>query len=248
MEGVKDNEEGLEGWTAYQLPHKVSERATDGFELLTHAVDDIIEKLGSKGQRLLKIRSSNITQWRYDNQKWMQARSDDVILVQETHLNRASLASAVAAMRKAGYEMVGGEAANSAKGGTLWGGVAVLTHAHHQARTAQHFCAEGCGFSAVEIRATGVSLLLLSVHLKNSTPLRCPPNAEILSRLMAILKCRTGHWLVAGDFNVEPQEIAATTLVQELGGQLICAGEPVFMVGLSSISSLLITRLEVSSQ
>ena len=127
--------------------------------------------------------------------------------------------------------MVAGEAASSTKGGTLGARVAVLTRAHHQARAAQHFCIEGCGFSAVELRVKGVSLLLLSVYLKNSTPLHCPPNAEILSRLVAILKHRTGPWLVAGDFNVEPQEIAVTTLVQELGGQIICTGEPTMRGG-----------------
>ena len=81
MEGVKDNEAGLEGWTADQLLQKVSEGATGGFELLTCAVEDIIEKLDSKGQRLLKVRSSNITQWRHDNQKWLQAQADDVMLL-----------------------------------------------------------------------------------------------------------------------------------------------------------------------
>ena len=136
--------------------------------------------------------------------------------------------------------MVGGEAASSTKGGTL-GGVAVLTRTHHQARTAQHFCIEGCGFSAVELRVKGVSLLLLSVYLKNSSPLHCPPNAEILSRLVAIFKHHTGHWLVAGDFTVEPQEIAVTTLVQEIGGQIICTGEPT-MHGGSELDFVLVNQ------
>ena len=36
-EGVKDNEDGLEGWTAFQLMNKASEGATAGFEVLTQA-------------------------------------------------------------------------------------------------------------------------------------------------------------------------------------------------------------------
>ena len=71
-----------------------------------------------------------------------------------------------------------------------------------------------------------MSLLLLSLYLKNSTPLQCHPNAEILGRLTALLKSYEGQWLVAGDFNVSPQEIASTALVSELGGQLLCVGEP----------------------
>ena len=48
QEGVKDNEEGLEGWTAYQLLHKASEGATTGFEILTLPLDDIVSSLSSR--------------------------------------------------------------------------------------------------------------------------------------------------------------------------------------------------------
>ena len=64
QEGVKDNEEGLEGWTAYQLLHKASEGATKGFEILTLAVDDIVSSLSSRGHHKFRIRCSNIIQWR----------------------------------------------------------------------------------------------------------------------------------------------------------------------------------------
>ena len=107
QEGVKDNEEGLEGWTAYQLLHKASEGATTGFEILTLAVDDIVSSLSSRGHRKFRIRCSNITQWRTETQRWLQAQDDDVILLQETHLRRGALQDAVAAMHKVGFEMVG---------------------------------------------------------------------------------------------------------------------------------------------
>ena len=105
-EAVRDNEDGLEGWTAFQLLNKVSEGATAGFEILTLAVEDIIASLGSKGHSMVRIRSSNITQWRAETQKWLAAQRDDIILVQETHLGRLVLQGAVAAMHKVGYETV----------------------------------------------------------------------------------------------------------------------------------------------
>ena len=80
QEGVKDNEEGLEGWTAYQLLHKASEGATNGFEILTQAVEDIVSALSSRGHHKFRIRCSNITQWRTETQRWLQAQDDDVIL------------------------------------------------------------------------------------------------------------------------------------------------------------------------
>ena len=48
QEGVKDNEEGLKGWTAFQLLHKASEGAAKGFEILTLAVDNIVSSLSSR--------------------------------------------------------------------------------------------------------------------------------------------------------------------------------------------------------
>ena len=128
-------------------------------------------------------------------------------------------------MHKVGFEMVGGEAFSTSRHGTK-GGVAVLTKTHLQSRVMQHFTVEGCGFCAVEIRVRGVSLLLLSLYLKNSTPLHCHPNAEILARLVAVIKHHSGQWLVAGDFNLSPQEVADTALVNELGGQLHTVGFP----------------------
>ena len=69
---------------------------------------------------------------------------------------------------------------------------------------------EGCGYCAVELRVKGVSLLLLSLYLKTSTPLHCHPNAEILASVVALIKDRRGQWLVAGDFNLSPQELVQT--------------------------------------
>ena len=223
QEGVKDNENGLEGWVAFQLLNKVSEQATTGFEILTLAVEDIIDQLSSKGTRTLTVRSSNITQWRPEIQKWIQAQTDDVLLLQETHLNSSATPRAVAAVRKAGYEMFGGEAAPGRKG--THGGVAVLARSHLQARTTFHYTEEGCGFSSVSLRIRGISLLLVSLYLKCSTPLHSAPNASILGRLASSLKNHHGHWLVAGDFNVQPYELAATSFLSEVKGRLVCLGE-----------------------
>ena len=254
QEGVKDNEEGLEGWTAYQLLHKASEGATTGFEILTLAVDDIVSSLSSRGHHKFRIRCSNITQWRTETQRWLQAQDDDVILLQETHLRRGALQDAAAAMHKVGFEMVWGEAFSTSRHGTK-GGVAVLTKTHIQSRVMQHFTVEGCGFCAVEIRVRGVSLLLLSLYLKNSTPLHCHPNAEILARLVAVIKHHSGQWLVAGDFNLSPQKVADTALVSELGGQLHTVGFPTthggseldFAITSSAIAGLISVVLDWSA-
>ena len=210
QEGVKDNEDGLEGWVAFQLLSKVSEQATKGFEILTLAVEDIIDQLSSKGTRILTVRSSNITQWRPEIQKWIQAQPDDVLLLQETHLGSSAIPQAVAAVHKAGYEMFGGEAAPGRKG--THGGVAVLVRSHLQARTTFHFTEEGCGF--------------FFSHSQN--PGHQPAPGQFVPEVLnssSSLKNHHGHWLVAGDFNVHPKELAATSFLSEVRGRLVCLGE-----------------------
>ena len=153
-----------------------------------------------------------------------------------------------------GFEMVGGEAFSTARHGTK-GGVAVLTKTHIQSRVMQHFTVEGCGFCAVEIRVRGVSLLLLSLYLQNSTPLHCHPNAEIVARLVAVIKHHSGQWLIAGDFNLSPQEVADTALVNELGGQLHTVGFPTthggseldFAITSSAVAGLISVELDWSA-
>ena len=197
-EGVSKNESGLEGWTVVQLLDLVSARASDGFELLAHAVKDIVDSLSCNGSRVLRTRSSNITQWRPEVQRWLQAQNEDVVLIQETHLPKAAVPAAVSAVCKTGYEFFGGEAFKSSSKGTS-GGVAVLARTHLQAQARQHFTVEGCGYCGVEFPVKGVSLLLLSLYLKASTPRHCHPNAEILASVIALIKDHRGQWLVAGD-------------------------------------------------
>ena len=130
-----------------------------------------------------------------------------------------------------------------------------MTKTHLQSRVMQHFTVEGCGFCAVEIRVRGVSLLLRSLYLKNSTPLHCHPNAEILARLVAVIKHHSGQWLVAGDFNLSLEEVAATALVSELGGQLHTVGFPTthggseldFAITSSAIAGLISVALDWSA-
>ena len=127
-------------------------------------------------------------------------------------------------MHKVGYEMIGGEAAPSNNKGTH-GGVAVFSKSQFKAGTVQHFTIEGCGFCAAEVRVKGVSLLLVSVYLNNSTPLQCHPNAEIIGRLVALVRAHVGQWLVAGDFNITPHELSATNVLSEMRGHVLTVGE-----------------------
>ena len=70
-----------------------------------------------------------------------------------------------------------------------------------------------------------MSLLLVSVYLKNSTPIQSHPNAEIMGRLVALVRAHVGQWLVAGDFNITPHDLNATNVLSEMRGHLLTVGE-----------------------
>ncbi|CAE7498788.1 unnamed protein product, partial [Symbiodinium sp. CCMP2456] len=73
--------------------------------------------------------------------------------------------------------------------------------------------------------------------------------------LTAILKSYPGQWLVAGDFNVSPRELADTTLVCELGGQVIATGSPTthcgteidFVIASNAIAGMVSVTLDWSA-
>ena len=151
-------------------------------------------------------------------------------------------------MRKTGYKFFGGEAFKSSSAGTSGNGaVAVRARTHLQAKARQHFVVEGCGYCAVELRVKGVSLLFLSLYLKTSTPLHCHPNAEILASVIALIKEHYGQWLVAGDFNLRPQELVQTALVEELGGQILCTGESTVHTGGESYFAVFVGHVSIKA-
>ena len=88
-----------------------------------------------------------------------------------------------------------------------------------------HICShDGCGFTAVEMPRFPWGCLLVSVYLKDSVGTRRQPNGEILQEICAIVKPYR-NFIIMGDWNSSPQEIANCGLLQGTGGGLIHAGE-----------------------
>ena len=88
-----------------------------------------------------------------------------------------------------------------------------------------HTCShDGCGFTAVEMPRFPWGCLLVSVYLKDSVGTRRQPNGEILQEICAIVKPYR-NFIIMGDWNTSPQEIANCGLLQGTGGGIIHAGE-----------------------
>ena len=127
-------------------------------------------------------------------------------------------------MHRHEYQMYGGESHPTDKG--TKGGVAVLVKSHIQGRAEFSHLEEGCGFEAVDVRLQHTNLLVISVYLQTGTTLHARPNSSIIAELINVVKHWKGVWILAGDFNIPPEEIAATNLLEEMNGRLCVVGEP----------------------
>ncbi|CAE7357980.1 unnamed protein product [Symbiodinium natans] len=214
----------LETWTIKALLEAASSRDSSGLELLARAAEDIIDDLQAGRDSVIAIRSSNITTWRKEIQAWIKASKEDIFLLQETHLNKKAYHQMYRQMTQAGYQVFGGQAHPCETKGTK-GGVCVLVKSHMQAASQGQHIVEGAGIEAICVRRGGVSLLLISVYLKCSTPLDIPPNSEIMAALLSMLSQHKGQWLVAGDWNCTPEELLSTNILPHIKGHLIATGE-----------------------
>ena len=214
----------LETWTIKALLEAASSRDSSGLELLARAAEDIIDDLQAGRDSVIAIRSSNITTWRKEIQAWIKASKEDIFLLQETHLNKKAYHQMYRQMTQAGYQVFGGQAHPCETKGTK-GGVCVLVKSHMQAASQGQHIVEGAGIEAICVRRGGVSLLLISVYLKCSTPLDIPPNSEIMAALLSVLSQHKGQWLVAGDWNCTPEELLSTNILPHIKGHLIATGE-----------------------
>ena len=221
---VAEDTNNLEGWTIQQMLSHASGDAFVGPNVVLQAIKDIRARHKRRSPMAVTVRISNITMWRKEVADWIKSTSDHILLVQETHLGPSEAREATNYMHRQGFQMYGGIALPTEKG--TKGGVAVLVKSHIQGRAECSHLEEGCGFEAVDVRLQHTNLLVVSVYLKTGTSIHSRPNSAILAELLSLVKNWKGVWIIAGDFNTPPEELAATNVVAEMNGCLCRVGVP----------------------
>ena len=199
----------------------VSGDAYVGSNVILQAIRDVRARQQNRSPMVISVRVSNITMWRKEIADWIKASNDHIMLVQETHLGPHEVREAANFMHRQGYQLY----AHPTDKGTK-GGVAVMIKSHIQGRVEMSHLEEGCGFEAVDVRLQHTNLLVVSVYLKTGTSIHARPNSSILAELLSLVKNWKGVWIIAGDFNTPPEEIAATNLLAEMNGCLCRVGVP----------------------
>jgi hypothetical protein len=168
---------------------------------------------------------ANITVWRKDVSVWLQNRSVELALLQETHVSSATEEQMRIDQGSKGWK-VHSIPGVPGVGHGIKGGLATLAKKHRDASHLFTFSQEGCGFIATGVRLKGWHLAVVNVYLRDSTGLGAPPNSSIVSALQGFVRSLSFPWIIAGDFNIEPEELQATNLLEMLGGRLLCTDEP----------------------
>ena len=185
-------------------------------------------QLKTNGGTTLKVTTANVTSWRKQVLDWHSASKGEILLVQETHLHGDDLMAFGIQAYKAGYHHFGGE--GSPPNPRPKGGVAILVPAQMHGREVEHFSIQGCGFVAVELPRIRWNLLVVSLYLKVDSGLQSYPNVEILSQLACLLRSHR-NFIVAGDWNVQIEELAGTSLPEVLSAELLTDGQATVVSG-----------------
>ena len=182
----------------------------------------------TNGGTTLKVTTANVTSWRKQVLDWHCASKGEILLVQETHLHGDDLMAFGIQAYKAGYHHFGGE--GSPPNPRPKGGVAILVPAQMHGREVEHFSIQGCGFVAVELPRIRWNLLVVSLYLKVDSGLQSYPNVEILSQLACLLRSHR-NFIVAGDWNVQIEELAGTSMPEVLSAELLTDGQATVVSG-----------------
>ena len=97
-------------------------------------------------------------------------------------------------------------------------------------RLVHSFTVDGCGFLAVELPRVQWRLVVISVYLQSGSDLTAEPNATIMAHLLAFVRT-IPNWVAAGDWNVDLDKFASTSIAAEAKGQLLGTKEAALASG-----------------
>ena len=226
MQGLP--EEALESQLVWQvLEHCSGTPGPLDLPTLAAFADIAIEAQVPGRPKPLSLAIANITKWRQEILHWFQQTGADCLLAQETHLSLDQVAQAKSTLQAAGLHSfwAGATPANHTKGGLV---VATPWQAHP--RLVHSFTVDGCGFLAVELPRVQWRLVVISVYLQSGSDLTTEPNATIMAHLLAFVRT-IPNWVAAGDWNVDLDKFASTSIAAEAKGQLLGTKEAALASG-----------------
>ena len=183
-----------------------------------------------RGENQLYIQMANVTMMGKEVVKWIQSQPTVPIMLVETHMQGEALIQRERMLARQGWKTISVEANKSERGGTNGGFMIVHPISCHMHKV-EHYMIEGCGWLAVQWQFDNWAIIVVLVYFKTGEGIQGQTNAQLWARLTTFTQHLQLPYVVIGDFNVEPGEVAATTIVEHMGGSLLATGQETTLQG-----------------
>ena len=155
---------------------------------------------------------------------WLQSCECAAVGLQETHLAPLTLQERRGTLQALKWNTFA-QPAHLGDSGRRVGGVAWVVRMHRGAWSKGRYMLEGAGYEVIALQAGGLNFTLFSLYLKDSEGPTGPINAEVMARLVSLVRQTPEPWIVGGDFNCSPQEFLQTSIVQVMRGRVLATND-----------------------
>ena len=202
-------------------------------ELVPDTAIEVAESLPKKPRfchETLHITFSNITFFGKKVQDWVWTQGDTIMLFQETHLQRKALDTTLQYFNCRGWKCHGVEAEPTGNGGAT-GGFLTLFATRHLIHHVHTYTKQGNGWTALVMQREGLEIYLIQLYLRTGEPLQSPLNADLLGQLLQFLDHLQAPFIIGGDWQTAPEDLAATTIPSKFRAQILATPGPTTLQG-----------------
>ena len=230
---------------AYPVPiaHLTSQQRTEISQVwLTLAptdemvTDTALELTGQEAKKArichetLHFSFSNVTFFGKKVQDWIWGQGDTIMFFQETHLQQKAMETAQQYFTSRGWKTHGVAAEPTGHGGST-GGLLTIHATRHLIHHVHTYTQQGNGWTALALQRDGCEIHLIQLYLKTGESLQSPLNADILGQLLQFLDHLQAPFIIGGDWQTAPEDLAATHIPSKFRAQILATQGPTTLQG-----------------
>ena len=226
LEWIEEFEKHLEPdtlgyWVANRIPECLEEE--DSIGLLACIEDLKLQVRQQSNNGVCTLVQANVTNYRADVKQWLVTNQCQVTCVQETHVEKSKQEGLKSGL-VAGSLETWAHPAEGTQGGSM-GGLATMARTHLQTRHLQTFGDQGKGCIFIGLRFQGWELAIGNVYLESGTGPGAGVNPGLLSQLAVFVQELRVPWIIVGDWNCSPEELASSGFISMIKGRLVAPGQ-----------------------
>lgn len=168
----------------------------------------------------LQLVFGNVTFFGSRVQDWIWTKGEHLLFLQEIHLGQKKMEEAQQYFFSRGWRTHGIPAHDTGRGGNT-GGFLVLHGSRHLTHLDRSYVKEGTGWMSIGLQRQGMMTFLVQLYLRTGETLQSPLNSEILAQLLAYLAHLNAPFIVGGDWQNEPEALAATVIQSKFRAQIL---------------------------